>query len=81
MKQNEAIAHEIRALQTGIQACHASIYRYAALFIPDLHFMTHKIDPLYNCEDSPIGLCVFSIEMETGEVGNCVYCEQPRERE
>lgn len=46
--------------------------------IPEFHFMSHSISPLWYCDNSPIGICVF--ETDIYGVHNCYYCGQPTER-
>lgn len=49
--------------------------------IPDFHFLDHKVSMFWECEKSPIGLCVWDTRQRGFHIDCCCYyCKQPVER-
>lgn len=71
--------YELRSRMKGMQEASNNIIHYMAtiakLHIPDWHFMNWTMFPLWDCDESPIGVCVFSIKTH-----HCRYCNEPDER-
>ena len=75
----EVSAHHIMSIQTGIDVLNQHINDYAKLYIPDFHFMSHKVSTFWRCSGSPIGMCVFRID-NNGIIRECYYCGGQQER-
>lgn len=75
----EARAKHIKSIQTSIDVLNQHIRDYAKLYIPNFHFMSHRVSTFWECKGSPIGMCVFKID-DWGRPKDCYYCGEPEER-
>lgn len=61
------------------------IHGMAKLHIPEFHFLDHHVSGIHgyawDCEKSPIGICVYDISKNGFNFGcRCHYCGGPVER-
>ena len=89
MITNETTKDEVKAKIVRLRKLSdemlAEIERVIRRHVPDHHFMYHRIVPcsygfFWECEESPVGLCVYNIEKQTGATGSCRWCGNPKER-
>lgn len=81
-EHREAIANRIKGYRNSIDTLNSAINELAKLYIKDFHWMDYKVSTFWECEESPIGMCVFKIE-ECRSVfipTYCRYCHGPVER-
>lgn len=82
------IAQLIKSERLKIDAAESRINEIAKEHIPDFHFLNYRVSTFWNCEKSPIGMCVFTIsgperkDFSTIPVREqrCRYCGAPVER-
>lgn len=82
MNANQRIYRDaIRAMQRTQESLQGEINRLAETAVPELHFLNHKVSTFWECEKSPIGLCVWDIS-ERGFHIDCIccFCGGPVER-
>lgn len=49
--------------------------------IPEFHFLNHEVSTFYECDKSPIGLCVWDVSEKGLHIDcHCYYCGNPVER-
>lgn len=68
-----------------IDALQSVIGEIAHEHIPDFHFLDYQASTFWECEKSPIGMCVFPVRFDTHSgnpcsLGVCRYCGDPVER-
>lgn len=51
-------------------------------YISEFHFMDHKLSEFWDCDESPVGMCVFNLDDRGHVMGDegCRYCGLPEER-
>ena len=76
---SKELALEIRSKQRQILNLQQDINDIAQTYIPDFHFLLHKVSTSWECEESPIGMCVFELDDEL-QTMECIYCKNPEER-
>lgn len=59
-----------------LEAIKSQIYRKA---ISGYHFMSHDIPGEWDCNQSPIGTCVYN-HMKDLAHDDCIFCHEPEER-
>ena len=78
---SKEIAKQIDDLRITIDSCNHQINEIARKHIPDFHFLDHKVSTFWDCDKSPIGMCVWNLD--EGRFNNnchCRYCGGPVER-
>ena len=80
MTKREIIAHVIRSRQREIDLIEGEIADLCKKCIPDYHFMRYSVSTFWGCDQSPVGMCVFMLDDETGHRTTCRYCGGPTER-
>lgn len=82
--KKERCATAIRLMQRKIDECNSYIDSIAKAHFPDFHFMSHQVSTFWDCEESPIGMCIFEkLGFDSCNhvvLGDCVFCHQPSER-
>jgi|SaaInl8_200m_RNA_FD_contig_21_2380505_length_462_multi_3_in_0_out_0_1 hypothetical protein len=76
---NKAAQLQIQELIETITVSNSWIDRIARENIPDFHFLDHKVSQFWECEESPIGWCLWEFN-DQGNITGCRYCHQPVER-
>lgn len=77
--QTRLLAARIIEMQRQIDALRSDINRIAESHIDDFNFMSHRVSTFWDCEKSPIGMCVFELDRE-GRTLNCRYCGEPDDK-
>jgi hypothetical protein len=68
-------------LRLAIDGSNAKIEALAREVMPDYHFMRYKVSLFWSCEQSPLGMCVFTINQQfPHNLQTCRYCGGPVER-
>ena len=77
-----SIRKRIQTIRAEIEQREGWIHEIASAYIPDYHFMDHYVSTFWECEKSPIGMCVFDRNnMGTVMSGmGCRYCGNALER-
>lgn len=75
LKNREAILSRQRA----IECLRGEIDDLAKEYIPDFHFLDFAVSTFWECDGSPIGMCVFRLD-DSGRKMGCRYCGGPVER-
>jgi hypothetical protein len=75
-------AAKIKAFRRQIGALQSDIDNIAHEHIADFHFCDYQASTFWDCEKSPIGMCVFSVRFDGmhRSLGDCRYCGEPTER-
>lgn len=64
-----------------IDKANERINEYAAKVIPEFHFLNHQVSTFWECDKSPIGVCVWDISEKGFHIDcTCYYCGDPVER-
>lgn len=69
----------IKSKNQQIDQLKNEINQIAFYAIPDFHFLDHRVSTFWKCEKSPIGYCVFFLDLNGREM-LCRYCAGPKER-
>lgn len=72
----EACKKTIFQKRRDIEQIHVEISKIAKEHIPDFHWMNHMVSTFWECEQSPIGVCVFDLD-DHGDPEYCRYCSGP----
>ena len=81
LEMNEEAQQLIKEKYEQIRKYHSQIDNIAKRYIPDFHFLNHKVSNFWMCEKSPIGWCVWDIRENGYNVDcQCCYCKGPVER-
>ena len=80
MKKAEKYAKAIRDCQSRIDEQNTIISKLAKEAIPDFHFLNYKVSTFWDCDKSPIGVCLFCFDAVSGRYSICRYCFGPVER-
>jgi hypothetical protein len=82
-----AVASTIKAKEAERERLRGEIDQIAKEHIPDFHFLDFEVSTFWECPDSPIGMCVWKIELEPNKMyalpkdhWTCRYCGGPVER-
>lgn len=71
----------IRELLHDIEATNRKINKIAKLYIPEFHFLNHRVSNFWKCDASPIGWCVWDISKRGFHIDcQCYFCKGPVER-
>lgn len=70
---------KINARQARIDLLNREIKDIAKQHIPDFHWLDYAVSTFWNCDESPIGVCLFILN-ERGRKTYCRYCGGPVER-
>jgi hypothetical protein len=65
--------------QRAIELLRSRINYIAKEHIADFHFLDYKVSTFWECEKSPIGMCLFKLD-EYSQPTYCRYCDGPVER-
>ena len=77
IEKREMIAAKLRAIQEIEQ----EIILIAKSAIPEFHFLNHQVSKFWNCDKSPVGVCVWDISDRGFHIDcSCHYCGEPVER-
>lgn len=78
----EKVAEILQDIQRNIDSLEQKIHDIAELYIPDYHWMDYFVSTFWKCEQSPIGLCVFTRDQMGNVLGDkgCRYYGDPLER-
>lgn len=79
MENREELAEEIKYRARQIDLLHYEIIKIAESAISDFHFLDHKVSTFWDCEESPIGMCIYELDIH-GHAEQCRYCNMPEER-
>lgn len=72
---------KIQGLQTLIDKANLEINNIAFDAIEDFHWLDSKVSTVWECEDSPIGMCVWALDEGRFHSNcQCRYCNGPVER-
>lgn len=75
----EECEKKIREHQWAIDGHMQDIRDIAKAHIDDFHFLDYEVSTFWDCEKSPIGMCVFKLN-DMGRKTCCRYCGGPTER-
>ena len=73
------IASLIRSKRQQMERLQNEINVLAEQHIPDFNALDHQVSTFWSCNESPIGMCVFTLD-DMGRPEGCRYCGQPPER-
>ena len=72
---------KIQGLQTLIDKANLEINNIAFDAIEDFHWLDYRVSTVWECEDSPIGMCVWALDEGRFHLNcQCRYCDGPVER-
>lgn len=73
------IAMRLRQIRQEIDLLRSEVNAIAEACIPDFSFLDHRVSLFWECDASPVGMCVFNLD-ENGRTTECRYCGDPEER-
>ncbi len=80
-KDQKMYQYAIRTFQGASDAALRKADEIAKEGIPEFHFLNHKVSNFWDCEKSPIGVCVWDISERGYHIDcSCYYCGDPVER-
>ncbi len=72
---------QIKNCQERIDGLYQLINDIAKTYISDFCWLDHKVSTLWECEESPIGMCVYNLNEGVFNINcRCRYCGNPVER-